>query len=971
MRSRIYTELVSANQSFAASGIKTELEVAYFLHTSYDEMSTDWYTTLKNLVAGTGKEMQKIHAIRDLVNADFVQVLFSKDSSKTADGLGNATFRNGGLVDQSRAYSLVKMSTIAKNRATMLHEMGHNLGANHDWIWAKGSDSFKKNSDYPNNYNLGFVAGDKSFRTIMSYKPSECRKNQCARIYRWSNPRVTYKGKKTGRARNGAQAADNALQIFQTYKRGANFRVGPGMLDNIPEVKSVFAPIGTTDRLTVIWKADPSVTGFRVIGTKSGNVLCSRTSAACTASVCSCTITSGLKANSTYSLSVVKYKTDGTYEVRSSPYLVKGTTRANTGSPSVRLNQNNPVSNDNQKGILSLTLDADNINSTINWALENEVDLDNILTLPETQSGTINADDPEIELGNFFIAENDAGEPMKTASVDVIFSSSDSLNLPTDITITFTVDEGAELDLPVLWLNQDNPVTVTNTGDVISLSLMAENIESAIHWKLDTEDDPDEILELPEILSGTITSDDTDVELGDFVVAENSLGEPDKLASVVITFYGDDIESEDYTLYFYLEEGSSVEGPTVTLNQISPIFAASTGITNALLTLKAENLDSPVAWTLQNVDDPDHILTLPAVQNGTIDQNGTSIPLGSFSVAPNTAGESEKEAAVDVVFSGPGSLPQTITISFYLAAVPDDDSPKATLNAANAVRIKNTGANRSLILNMANIYEEIIWYLDDIVDPDHILTLPETQTGVIEADETSVPLGVFSVAANGVNEPAKTASVDVYFSADNNALLPDSFTLFFILEAGSANEPVINLFPAGQFFDERHKMPGTGFSSRNLTPLSIQPDSLRYKELGLYLSIPTLEQDVQIVEAAQTDDSWAIEWLDDRAGLLEGSAKPGEGISYIAAHNHLNNLKFGPFLALGSLKQNDRIFVRMDNGKNLTFRVFANELLVPDDGAAVDTIARSGNNTLVLITCENESAEGGYLNRRVVFAELL
>ena len=32
-------------------------------------------------------------------------------------------------------------------------------------------------------------------------------------------------------------------------------------------------------------------------------------------------------------------------------------------------------------------------------------------------------------------------------------------------------------------------------------------------------------------------------------------------------------------------------------------------------------------------------------------------------------------------------------------------------------------------------------------------------------------------------------------------------------------------------------------------------------------------------------------------------------------------------------------------------------------------IAEKEENTLVLITCENESARGGYLNRRVIFAK--
>ena len=53
----------------------------------------------------------------------------------------------------------------------------------------------------------------------------------------------------------------------------------------------------------------------------------------------------------------------------------------------------------------------------------------------------------------------------------------------------------------------------------------------------------------------------------------------------------------------------------------------------------------------------------------------------------------------------------------------------------------------------------------------------------------------------------------------------------------------------------------------------------------------------------------------------------------------------------------------------MTFRVFANELLAPDDMEKIAEIAGNEENTLVLITCENESADGGYLNRRAVFAK--
>ena len=111
--------------------------------------------------------------------------------------------------------------------------------------------------------------------------------------------------------------------------------------------------------------------------------------------------------------------------------------------------------------------------------------------------------------------------------------------------------------------------------------------------------------------------------------------------------------------------------------------------------------------------------------------------------------------------------------------------------------------------------------------------------------------------------------------------------------------------------------------------------------------------------------------LGDRAGLLEGSALPGEGTSFVAAHNHLNNLEAGPFLFINELAENDRVFVRDVFGKLIEYSVYANELFEPDEFAAVQEKAAEFTNALVLITCENESSEGGYLNRRVVFAKPL
>ena len=116
-------------------------------------------------------------------------------------------------------------------------------------------------------------------------------------------------------------------------------------------------------------------------------------------------------------------------------------------------------------------------------------------------------------------------------------------------------------------------------------------------------------------------------------------------------------------------------------------------------------------------------------------------------------------------------------------------------------------------------------------------------------------------------------------------------------------------------------------------------------------------------------DSWSVDWLGADAGILAGSALPGDGLSVIAAHNTLNTSSYGPFALLSSLDMNDLIAVSSEDNSLKHFRVYANELLLPDDMERLAAIAGQEEDALVLVTCENESIDGGYLNRRGVFAK--
>ena len=166
-------------------------------------------------------------------------------------------------------------------------------------------------------------------------------------------------------------------------------------------------------------------------------------------------------------------------------------------------------------------------------------------------------------------------------------------------------------------------------------------------------------------------------------------------------------------------------------------------------------------------------------------------------------------------------------------------------------------------------------------------------------------------------------------------------------------------------------LPNTGFSSRHATDLALKPETLEYRNMGFFLQIPSLNVGTDLVEIPFEDNAWPVEWLGSNAGLLAGSAEPGKGYSVIAAHNTLNTTEYGPFAALSSLQENDRIFVSGADGDMMSFSVFANELLEPDGFDVLAAIAEREPGSLVLVTCENESIGGGYLNRRVVFAKPL
>ena len=181
-------------------------------------------------------------------------------------------------------------------------------------------------------------------------------------------------------------------------------------------------------------------------------------------------------------------------------------------------------------------------------------------------------------------------------------------------------------------------------------------------------------------------------------------------------------------------------------------------------------------------------------------------------------------------------------------------------------------------------------------------------------------------------------------------------------------DPDIPAAPPEIRFFRLDRLPGTGFSAGQPTALSIQPKDLQYIPSGLTLQIPSLDVSENIVSIPFRNGEYPVEWLENNIGLPEEFSAPGSGPSILVGHNHLSTSEAGPFALLQMLTENSQLFITDRSGRMIRFSVFANAKISADDMEAVRNLSAACENSLILITCEDEKPEGGYASRRIVAA---
>ncbi len=205
IRATIDLAIDEANQSFERSGVPARFALLGAAEEDYDELDFDFHETLGRLVTPGDGALDGAPRARDALGADHVVLLVEHVGPYA--GLGYQLTRANRPIFAEYAYSVVSRA-YAAGFYTFAHELGHNMGANHDP--ANADDGYHADS-------RGHRDPDAGFRTIMAYG---CEGDPCPRVGLWSSPEVAHEGTPSG----VVGVSDNARTLRETAAICAAFR---------------------------------------------------------------------------------------------------------------------------------------------------------------------------------------------------------------------------------------------------------------------------------------------------------------------------------------------------------------------------------------------------------------------------------------------------------------------------------------------------------------------------------------------------------------------------------------------------------------------------------------------------------------------------------------------------------------------------------------------------------------------------
>ena len=177
--------VAETNLALRNSGTGAQLRLVHSSTIEYEEAG-DSVTDLTRLRAVGDGFMDDLHATRDATGADLVVLILERVEDPFC---GRGYVNNSASLGVS-GFSVVKRSC-ARDGQTFAHEVGHNLGAKHDWYVDDAAGAFA--------HSHGYVSLRGRFRDLMSYA-NLCTDVglRCPRLLAYSNPAFSHLGEFLG-----------------------------------------------------------------------------------------------------------------------------------------------------------------------------------------------------------------------------------------------------------------------------------------------------------------------------------------------------------------------------------------------------------------------------------------------------------------------------------------------------------------------------------------------------------------------------------------------------------------------------------------------------------------------------------------------------------------------------------------------------------------------------------------------------